>query len=63
MKTIKIKGMSCGHCTASVKEALEKLENVSNVEVDLEKGEASFDGNPSDSLLKETIEGIGFELV
>lgn len=62
MNTIKIKGMSCGHCTASVKEALEKLDGVSNVDVDLDKGEANYNGEVDPAVIKDTIESIGFEL-
>lgn len=39
-KTIKIEGMTCGHCEATVKKALEALENVSSAEVSREKGTA-----------------------
>ncbi len=41
-KTIRIRGMSCQHCVASIKKALEGLKGVSQVQVDLEKGEARF---------------------
>lgn len=63
MNTIKINGMSCGHCSGAVKEALEKLDEVSNVNVDLDKGEASYEGEIDSDILKNTIESIGFELV
>lgn len=41
-RVVKIQGMSCQHCVASVKKALEALRGVSQVQVDLEKGEARF---------------------
>jgi len=37
--TLKVKGMSCQHCVMSVKKALDQLDGVQNVEVDLKKGE------------------------
>ena len=43
MPSIRIKGMSCGHCVASVTEALRKIEGVSAVAVDLATGTASFE--------------------
>ena len=43
MRTVKIKGMSCQHCVKSVKKALEEIDEVVDVAVDLEKGEAVFD--------------------
>lgn len=45
MKTIlKVDGMSCNHCVARVKAALEAVEGVKEVSVDLEKGEARLSG-------------------
>ena len=38
--TYKITGMTCGSCKASVEKSLESIDNVTNVEVNLEKGEA-----------------------
>lgn len=62
-RTISVKGMSCGHCVASVKEALEKIPGVSNVSVDLTFGSATFtEAAPLDAkTLKDAIEKIGFE--
>ena len=39
-KTIKIEGMMCGHCEATVKKALEALDGVQSAEVSHEKGTA-----------------------
>jgi len=39
-KTIKIEGMMCGHCEATVKKALEKVEGVESAVVSHEKGNA-----------------------
>lgn len=41
-KTIKVEGMMCQHCQAHVKEALEKVEGLSDVEVSLEDNQATF---------------------
>ncbi|PID76950.1 MAG: hypothetical protein CSB24_04000 [Deltaproteobacteria bacterium] len=63
MKTIKIKGMSCQHCTKSVKEALEKIDGISRAEVNLERGEAAYEGEVPPQVLAAAIEAIGFEVV
>lgn len=63
MASVKIKGMSCQHCVASTTKALEALPGISNVEVDLDKGEARFDGDIDRQTVKEAIEKIGFEVV
>jgi copper chaperone CopZ len=54
--------MSCGHCVASVTEALGKIPGVSEVVVNLEKGEASYAAAPavSDEAVKKAIRDIGF---
>ena len=36
MKTIQVKGMSCGHCKASVEKAMASVPGVADVRVDLE---------------------------
>ncbi len=63
MTTISIKGMSCQHCVASVKKALKKIQEISNVEVNLDKAEASYDGDVNAEVVKKRIAQIGFEVV
>ena len=62
MTTIKIKGMSCQHCVASTKEALEKIPGIHDVKVDLDKGEANFSGEVEKDTVKQAITAIGFEV-
>lgn len=65
MPTIKIKGMSCGHCVASVTKALNDIEGISSVQVELEKGEATYqEATPvSPDTIKDAISKIGFEVI
>lgn len=63
MASVKIKGMSCQHCVASTTKALEALSGISSVEVDLEKGEARYQGEVDEQAVKEAIQKIGFEVV
>lgn len=63
MTTIKIKGMSCGHCVNSTQKALEEIDGITNVKVDLAKGEATFDGEAELETIKKAISDIGFEVV
>jgi copper chaperone len=44
MTTLKVEGMTCGHCQKAVKEALER-QGAQNVHVDLQKGLATVEGN------------------
>jgi copper chaperone len=64
MESVKIKGMSCQHCVKAVKKALEEIEGISNVVVDLSTGEAAFDAaGPVDrDLIGEKIRKAGYEL-
>ena len=57
-KTIKIEGMMCGHCEATVKKALEAVSGVESAEVSHEKGTAVVELNTavSDDILKKAVE-------
>ncbi|MEM5786369.1 MAG: heavy metal-associated domain-containing protein, partial [Syntrophobacteraceae bacterium] len=61
MRTIKVKGMSCQHCVKSVKKALQEIEGVGEVNVDLDNGEASFEekGPIDNALVAEKIKKAG----
>ncbi len=63
MTTVQISGMKCQHCVNSTQQALEAITGVSNVSIDLDKGEASFEGDVSVETVKEAIAKIGFEVV
>ena len=65
MPTVKIKGMSCQHCVASVTKALSEIEGITDVQVSLEKGEAAFNENSpvAEQTIKDAITKIGFEVV
>lgn len=61
-KTLYIDGMSCAHCAAHVKDALESVDNVKEATVDLEKNIATIvtDGNVEDRLLTAAIDDAGY---
>jgi len=63
MATVSIKGMSCPHCVASTKKALEEIPGVTNVIVDLAKAEASYDGDVDKEVVSDAITKIGFEVI
>ena len=62
MATVKIKGMSCQHCVGSTQKALEQIPGIKNVIVNLEKGEASYEGNVDVETVKKAVTNIGFEI-
>lgn len=64
-KTLDVKGMTCGHCKMSVEGALENLDGVSTVEVDLNTGkvEVSYDESKvSLDNMKEAVEDQGYDV-
>ena len=42
MKSVKIKGMSCQHCVTAATKALNALDGVKDVKVDLKSGMATY---------------------
>ena len=64
MATVKIKGMSCNHCVMAVTKALNEIDGVKDVKVDLAKGEATYDETmPVDmDIVKAQIAKAGYEV-
>jgi len=62
---LKVKGMSCQHCVMSVTKALNQLEGIKNVQVDLAKGEVQFDNTKAVLMdrIEKVIEEAGYEVV
>jgi len=58
---LEIKGMTCGHCAASVKDALLECHGVDDVSVDLDAGAAHISGDdPKADELIAAIEQLGY---
>lgn len=65
-ETVKVEGMSCGHCVASVKKAVESLNGIKSVEVSLENKLAvvEFDSAKTDlAAIKNAIEDQGYDVL
>lgn len=64
MNTIKVNGMRCQHCVKSVTEALEALDGVCDVHVNLEEAAVTFAGSPAGGLdsVRAAITALGFEV-
>ncbi len=63
-KTLQIKGMSCGHCSARVEKVLNAIDGV-NATVDLDSNSAKLiiTREISDEALKTAVDNIGYEVV
>ena len=64
MKNITVKGMHCPKCQSAVTDAMNQLDGVSNVDVNLETGLVTFseDKPVSEEAIKDAIEKIGFDV-
>lgn len=56
--------MSCEHCKASVTEAVQKVDGVKDVEVDLDQGRVAvqFRGEPNEASVRKAITEAGYEV-
>ena len=64
-KTLKIDGMTCGHCVMSVTKELSKLPGAADVKVDLASATAHLttDESVSDADLSAAVDEAGYKLV
>ena len=62
-KVIKVEGMTCNHCKASVEEAANSIEGVQG-KVDLEQGILTLQmENDQTDAVKAAVEDIGFDVI
>ena len=63
-KTIKIEGMMCGHCEATVKKALEALDGVISADVSHDKGTAvvALEKDVADDVLTKAVEDKDYKV-
>lgn len=63
MKSLKVNGMSCGHCKGAVEEAASKIAGVKNPLVDLDEKVLRYeeDGPVDMEALRTAISNIGFD--
>lgn len=61
---VKVKGMSCQHCVKSVTQALESIDGITNVKVDLLSGLAQYETTkPVDkTTVRKAISDVGFQV-
>ena len=64
-KTMKIEGMMCGHCEATVKKALEAIEGVNSAEVSHEAGTAvvELSEEVQDEVLQKAVEDKDYKVL
>lgn len=63
-KTMKIEGMSCGHCSGRVEKALNGIDGVSaTVNLEAKTASVSLSKEVSDDVLRKAVEDAGYEVV
>ena len=64
-KVLKVDGMSCGHCSGRVEKALNSLDEVKSVEIDLSTKEVVINCNEeiSEKILEDKIKEAGYEVI
>ncbi|MGP0629692.1 heavy-metal-associated domain-containing protein [Nitrospina sp. 32_T5] len=65
-ETLKVDGMTCGHCVETVSKAVSSIPGVSKVDVDLEKNRVAVDFDENQTALadiKSKITDVGYEVV
>lgn len=64
-KIVKVEGMHCQHCQATVEKVLSGLQGVSTAKVDLDKKTATvtLESDVSDDLLMQTVNDAGFQAI
>ncbi|MDQ0954725.1 copper chaperone [Streptomyces phaeochromogenes] len=62
--TYAVSGMTCGHCKATLTEAIGELDGVTGVDVDLATGRVTVVATtePDDTLIAEVVDDAGYEL-
>jgi copper ion binding protein len=62
--TVKVTGMTCGHCASSVREEVESIPGVTSVDVDLVSGKVTIDsdGPIQTDAIQGAVEEAGYEL-
>ena len=62
--TFTVTGMTCGHCVASVKGEVSKIDNVTSVDVDLPTGAVTVasDGPVDAEAFAAAVDEAGFEV-
>lgn len=63
--TLRVDGMSCSHCVNSITKAVEAIEGVVNVEVDLKANIVivEYQSQAAIQQIKDQIEDQGYEIV
>jgi len=60
MRTLKVNGMTCGHCAGAVTQAIRAIDPAAAVQVDLPSGRVDIESGLEQAALVQAIEAAGF---
>lgn len=63
MIEIRIEGMTCGGCVASVRKAILAADQAASAEIDLASGKAAIETTLPQARIVEAIEAAGYDVV
>lgn len=62
MLSLKVSGMTCGHCVTAVTNAVKRVPSVDGVSVDLQSGSVNVDGHPDEQAVRTAITEEGYDV-
>lgn len=62
--SVKVTGMTCGHCSSAVHDEVAKVSGVTAVEVELDDGTVTIqtDGSVDSDAIRHAVEDAGYQL-
>lgn len=60
MRTLKVNGMTCGHCAGAVTKAVRAIDPAAAVQVDLPNGRVRIESGLEQAALVQAIEAAGY---
>ena len=63
MEIINVSGMTCHHCAANVENAVNSVDGVTRVKVNLEENNVEVDGSYNRNDIVKAVEKIGYKVV
>jgi copper chaperone len=60
MTILSVPDMSCGHCKASVTQALGSVADAGSIQIDMDKREVALDGSAAPETLIAALNQVGF---
>lgn len=62
VSTFHIEGLCCSHCAAAAKNAIENVEGVEDVDIELSSGSAKIKGHADFEDIKKAVESLGYKV-